>query len=92
MSGFSKSIDLGSAGKLDLSELAGVVTAKLSLSESVGGGSVAGVVKGTVSAEVDFGAQQLIDAGLALVKAKYPALAAVVDAVQSGIDAEIAKV
>lgn len=90
MSGFSKVIQVGNAGQVAISEQGGVASVKVSLSEQVGGGSVAGVVKATVSAELDVSAKQLIDAGLDLAAAKFPAAAAAIEGAKAIIDAEMA--
>lgn len=87
----NKVIPLGTVGNLVLAEEAGVVSLKLSLAESVGGGSVAGVVKAGLSAEVELSAAQLIDVGLELAKAKFPSVASLIDAAKLAIDAELAK-
>lgn len=89
---FKKEIELGSVGKVVLTEEAGVVCAELSLSESVGGGSLVGVMKGSVSAKAEVDAKLLIDAGLELAKIKFPAVASLIDGAKVAIDAELAKV
>lgn len=86
-----KEIALGTAGSVVILEDAGVVSVELALSESVGGGQVAGVVKGTVSAKVEVDAKLLIDAGLELAKLKFPAVAGMIDGAKALIDAELAK-
>lgn len=88
---FSKEIKLGDAGSLVVSESAGVAKVILSIGTSVGGGEVAGVLKGAASIEVDLGAQQLIDLGFDLAAAKFPALAGLIAAAKAGVDAELAK-
>lgn len=90
--GFSKVIPVGEAGSISITESGGVATVKVALSQGVGGGSVAGFAKAQVSAEIDVSAIQLIDAGLALLKEKFPAAASIVDGAQAIIDAEVAKV
>lgn len=92
MSGFSKVIPIGAAGSLTISEAAGVASVVLALSESIGGGSTAGVAKGSVSAQVDVSAVQLIDAGLGLAAIKFPSFAAELALLKAAVDAELAKV
>ena len=70
--GFSKQIQLGSAGTLTITEASGVATIKISVAENVGGGSAAGVVKAVASAEVDISAAQLAQIGLDFLKSKLP--------------------
>jgi hypothetical protein len=88
---FQKVIPVGEAGQVSITEQGGVATVKVELAQKVGGGSVAGVVSAKVSAELDISAIQLIDAGLALLKAKFPAAASIVDGAQAIIDAEVGK-
>lgn len=92
MSGFSKVIPVGEKGQLSISEAAGVATLAFSIAESVGGGSTAGVLVAKATAEVDIKAEELIDAGMGLAKAKWPALAGAIDGIQKFIDDEIAKI
>ena len=89
--GFSKEIVSGDAGSLIISEDSGVAKLALVGSVSLGGGSMAGVVKAKASVEVDVSAQQLIDAGLELAAHKYPAAAPLIEMAKKAIDAELAK-
>lgn len=89
---YSKVIPVGSAGSLTISEAGGVASLALALAESVGGGSVAGIATAKVSAEVDVSALMLMDAGLGLIEAKFPAFAAEVALVKAALDAELAKI
>jgi hypothetical protein len=82
---FSKSY-----GPLVISESAGVVTVALALSESVGGGSVAGSLKASVFASAELSAVQLIDAALSLAAVKYPSVALEIQGVKALVDAELA--
>lgn len=86
-----KVIPIGSAGQLTISESGGVASISVSISQSVGGGSVAGVASGSLSASVQLSAAQLIDAGLELAKEKFPSAAAVINGAKAAIDAEMAK-
>ena len=88
---YSKVIQIGSAGQLSITEAAGIATVQVSLSEAVGGGSVAGAVKASVSAEVSISAMELVDAGLALAEAQFPSVASLIAAAKTAIDAEVAK-
>lgn len=72
-----------------ISEAAGNVTLAVTLSESAGGGALAGVASVSGSLSVSFGAKQLIDAGLELAAAKYPSVAALITEAKVLIDAEI---
>lgn len=90
--GFSKVIPVGSAGSVSINEQDGVASVKVTLSQSAGGGEIAGFAKASLTAEIDISAQQLIDAGLELAKVKFPSAAALIDAAKAGIDAEMAKV
>lgn len=90
--GFQKTIPIGSAGQVDLSEAGGIATLKVSLAQAVGGGSMAGVAKASASVEVDVSAAQLIDAGFELAKAKFPSVALLIDEAKLLVDAELAKV
>lgn len=87
----SKVIPIGSVGSLSLQESAGMVSVKVTVSQALGGGSVAGAVKASATAEVDVSAQVLIDAGLELAAAKFPAVASLLQAAKVAIDAELAK-
>jgi hypothetical protein len=89
--GFSKVIPVGSAGAITISEEGGVATLKVSLSQSVGGGALKDVAKGSASVEVDMSAKQVIDAGLELAAHKFPAAALVIESAKTIIDAEMAK-
>ena len=77
-------------GPLTISESAGVVTIALAADASVGGGSVAGVVKASVSAQAQLSAAQLIDAALELAAAKYPSVAIEIQGVKALVVAELA--
>lgn len=88
--GFQKVIAIGSVGQLTISEVAGVATVKIGISDQAGGGSIAGAIKGQVSAEIDLSAIELIDAGMALIESKFPAAAPIVASVKAIIDAEAA--
>lgn len=90
--GYSKLIPIGSAGQLSIAEAGGVAQLQLSLSESVGGGSVAGVAKGSVSASIEVSALELVDAGLGLLESKFPAVASIIAVLKAAIDAEASKV
>lgn len=90
--GFSKVIALGNAGSLTITEAGGIASVKVSVSESVGGGSVSGVAKAQLSAEVDVSAAMLIDAGLKLAAEKFPSAAIIIASVQAMVDAELAKI
>lgn len=92
MSGFSKVIPIGTAGSLVISEAGGIANLKLSVSEALGGGSVAGVAKAALSAEVDVSALMLIDAGLGLLESKFPSASPIIATIKALVDAEIAKV
>lgn len=89
---FSKIIPLGSAGQITISEEGGAGSIALSISESVGGGSIAGVAKVKASVEVDASLLQLVDAGLLALEAKLPSLAAAIALLKAAIDAEAPKV
>jgi hypothetical protein len=86
----SKQIQAGPA-LVNISEAAGIVTLQASLAQSVGGGQAAGALKASASVEIDIEVKQLIDLGLELAQAKFPAAAALIAAAQSAIDAELAK-
>jgi hypothetical protein len=88
---YSKTIALGSAGSLVIAESGGNANVTVSLNESVGGGSVSGFAKATLSAEVQVSGAELINAGLALAAAKWPTLASAVTVLQGLIDTELAK-
>lgn len=90
--GFSKVIPLGSVGQLSINEDGGVGSVVLSVGGSIGGGSIAGVLKGKASVEVDANAKDLIDAGLLLCEAKFPAAASIIGVLKAAIDAEMEKV
>lgn len=87
--GYSKKIPVGSNGSLDIEEAAGMASVSFSLSET-SGGSIEGIVLGSVSAKVQVDAKSLIDVGLDLIKAKYPSADALLTGLQAIIDAEVA--
>lgn len=84
--GLSKEIQAGPA-KIVLSEGDGVASLVVSVDHSVGGGEAAGVVKAKASIEIDLGAQQAADLGLALVAAHFPSLAPLIAGIKVEIDA-----
>lgn len=88
---YQKVIPVGSAGSVTISEDGGTASVKVSLSEQAGGGNVVGFAKASLSAELDVSAAELVDAGLAIAAAKYPAAAALIDGVKAIIDSEMAK-
>jgi hypothetical protein len=85
---YSKVIQLGKAGSINISESAGVASVAISISEA-SGGSLANVAKGTLSAEVSVSAAVLIDALLGLVASKYPSSASLISGLEAIINAEI---
>lgn len=89
---FSKSIALGSLGSLTVSESDGVARLSVSVGAVAGSGDVAGALKCVASVEADVAASELIDLGLALAEAKFPAIASLIADAKAGIDAELAKV
>jgi hypothetical protein len=84
---YSKVYPIGTAGSLTIGEVGGVATLTLALSES-SGGSFVGAAKGTVSVQAEVSAIAIIDAGLALLEAKYPSAASILTALQAIIAAE----
>lgn len=84
--GFSKNY-----GPLVISESAGKVSLSINESESVGGGSVKGVVSAQGSASVIIDGAVLADAGLAYLAAKFPQLKVEIALVQGEVDAELQK-
>lgn len=89
---FQKVIPLGEAGSLTIAESGGVAKLSASIGASLGGGAVAGVLKGSATLELDVGAQQLVDLGLDLAAAKFPSVAPLIAAAKSAIDAQLAKI
>jgi hypothetical protein len=81
----------GPMGSVVLKEAAGVVSLVLASELALGGGSMEGAMKAKLSGELDLDAKILIDAGLELAAAKFPALAMEIMAAKALIDAEIAK-
>jgi hypothetical protein len=88
--GYSKKIQVGPAS-LSISESAGAATVAISVDESLGGGSIAGVAKAKASAEIDVEAQVLIDAGFALAEAKWPTIAPYLKMAQVEIDSLVSQ-
>lgn len=86
---FQKQYPLGDVGQVSIGESAGVVSISVSASHQAGGGSLAGVASASLSATVQLSAKQLIDAGLDLAAAKFPAAASLIAAAKAGIDAEL---
>lgn len=78
-------------GPMEISEAGGVASVSISLSEALGGGSMAGVVKASLVAKAEVSAVQLMDAGLLLLAGKFPAFAAEIGALKALVDAELAK-
>jgi hypothetical protein len=87
-----KEIKLGEVGALVVKEEGGIASVKLSLTASIGGGEVAGALKGSVSAEVDLDAKILIDVGMELAAAKFPAVAGILKGAKAMIDKELASI
>lgn len=88
---FSKQIQAGPA-TLTISESEGVASLQVSVDQSLGGGEAAGVLKAKVSAQIDLGAKQAADLGLAMLEAKFPALAPFIEStIKPAIDAELSK-
>ena len=79
-------------GPVLISESAGVATVSVSVSETAGGGSVAGFVTASLSAQAQVSAIELVNAGLALAAEKFPAAASLITGVQAIVDAEVAKI
>lgn len=90
--GFQKIIPLGNYGQIEIDESGAEAKVIVSLLASVGGGSVAGVVKAKASIELDVNALQVINAGLELAKEKFPAASAIIGVLEAAIDAELKKV
>lgn len=90
--GFSKVIQLGEVGQLTIAEDSAKVQLSLSVSQQAGQGSVGGFAKASLSAGVELDAHILIDAGLDLAIAKFPAAASILQGAKAAIDAELAKV
>lgn len=87
----AKTVQVGPLA-LTLSAAAGVLTLKAALSGSLGGGAAAGVAKGSLIGEVDLGAQQAADLGLAALAVQFPSLSAEIDGLKVLVDAELSKV
>lgn len=90
--GFSKVIQVGSAGQIVIAEQGGKASVSVSLSEQAGGGQAASFAKASVSASLEVDAVVLIDAGLELAKAKFPGAASLIDGAKAIIDTELAQV
>lgn len=88
---FSKVIQLGTIGQLTLGETAGAVQLQIGVADSAGGGSVAGVAKVSANVSAEISIAELIDAGLALAEAKFPALSSEIAVLKGLVDAAIAK-
>lgn len=86
MSPLSVTVVSGPNGSVVFSEAGLVGKLTVSASASLGGGEMSGVVKASVSAEVELSAAQLIDAGLQIAAAKFPAAAAEIAAAKAVID------
>lgn len=86
--GFSKTIALGSKGSLSISESLGKVSLNLSLSDSIGGGAVAGVASVGVSAFANVEASELANALFELIESKSPAG---IQVVEKAVQAEVLK-
>jgi hypothetical protein len=87
---YSKVIQIGSAGSLNISESAGLAKVSLQVSEK-SAGSFPGVASASVSAEVDVSVVSLVDAALGLASAKWPQAAGLIAGLQAIVDAELAK-
>lgn len=88
---YSKVVQLGSAGALSISEAGGVAKLSLSIAQS-SAASLAGVLKGSLTAEVDVDGKVLVDSALDYLSAKYPSASAVILGLKAIVDAEIANV
>lgn len=88
---FSKTLAAGDAGSIVVSEAMGIVTLKLDVGASMGGGAMAGVVKANAGAQVDVGALQLINVVLDMAKEKVPSIASIIDGAKVMIEAELKK-
>ena len=69
---FSQVIPVGNIGSLSIVEAAGVMTVKLSVSQSAGGGQAAGFAKGSASVELDLESAQIVLMALEFIKSKLP--------------------
>lgn len=88
---FSKEIKAGPA-TVTVAEAEGVASLKVSMDQSLGGGSAAGVLKAKVEAEIDLGAEQAADLGLAIIEAKFPSLASFIEStIKPALHAELGK-
>ena len=87
----SKTLYSGPAGSVSVSESGGVVSLSGSLSSSAGGGEAKGVASVYASVTVSIGAEQVLDMGLDIAAAKYPALAAEIALIKAAANAELAK-
>jgi hypothetical protein len=78
--------------KLEVLTQDGAVKLMASMSQSVGGGSAAGVMSAKASVELDVGAAQGVDLACALLKAHFPSLAMEIDALDALAKGQLAKV
>ena len=89
--GFTKTLPIGNMGSLVISESAGVASCKASITESAGGGAIAGFAQASASFEFDLKAQSVIDVGIEMMAVKFPMFSVEILALKGLIDAEIAK-
>jgi hypothetical protein len=90
----SEQVAVGKIGSVSVSESGGEAILSVTLSQSAGGGSLAGAARFSLSMQAEVEAKQVIDAGFAVAKAKFASSALVVAAIgeaQALIDAELAK-
>jgi hypothetical protein len=87
----SKQIQAGPVS-LEVAVSGGIVSLNASLSQSLGGGQVAGILSGTASLGVQLGAQQAADLALAVLEARFPTLAVEIEVVKKALDSELASV
>jgi hypothetical protein len=85
---FSKTIPIGSAGALTISESGGVGAVALSLSEA-SGGSLKDVVKGSVNVSINLSGIILLQAASAVLSSQFPAEAALISGLESIIQSAV---
>lgn len=78
--------------KVTVSEAGGAVKLQVELGADLGGGKAAGVLQGKATMELDVEGKQIIDLGLDLAAAKFPAAAAMIEAAKAIIDSQLANV
>lgn len=92
MSGYTKIIPFANnLGDVTLAESGGLASLAIGVSAGLGGGNVKDFAQAQVSVGVQIHALFLMDAGLDMMKVKFPQFSAEIALIEAALDAEVAK-